>query len=192
MSTFCLIAYIPCIILVIWLLIEFRKFIIVSKRLKNAEKAWDKLIDKRSRQRSKERFIETIPPPPPRRYSEYSTLERHPMHEEDDFYPAPSRDYDYDSDRTSHGPREAVLRDRPRRDRRKDRRFRSSKGRRRPPAQERKRFGETYEYRDEYEYKARRRAKKRSPHRTRKDYYDSELNKREYAPNDESDIVDRD
>ena len=65
MSTFCLIAYIPCIILVIWLLIEFRKFIIVSKRLKNAEKAWDKLIDKRSRQRSKERFIETIQTIPP-------------------------------------------------------------------------------------------------------------------------------
>lgn len=192
MSTFCLIAYIPCIILVIWLLIEFRKFIIVSKRLKNAEKAWDKLIDKRSRQKSKERFIETIPPPPPRRYPEDSSPERYPMYDGDDFYPAPSRSYDYDSDRTSCRPREAVLRDRPRRNRRKDRSVRSSKGRRRPPARERKRYEETKEFRDEYEYKARRRTKKRSPHRKRKDYYDAELNERDYTPNDESDIVDWD
>ena len=191
MSTFCLIAYIPCIILVVWLLIEFRKFIIVTKRLKNAEKAWDKLVDKRSRQSSKERFIETIPPPP-RRYPEDSSHDQSPIYDGDDLYPAQSRSYDYDSDRTSRRPSETEHWARPRSNRRKERSIRSRKGRRRPPARERKRYEEKKEYRDEYEYKARRGAKRRSTPRKRKDYYDSELNEKDYTPNDEPDIVDWD
>jgi hypothetical protein len=70
MDNFCLLAYIPSIILTIWLLIELRKFIIVRKRLKHTEETWNKVQQQRSKKKSDEHFIETIPPPPPHEYSD--------------------------------------------------------------------------------------------------------------------------
>ena len=79
MSNFCLLAYIPCIILIIWLLIELRKFVILNRRYTRTSAAWKNIQykrSKRSRKRSKDRYIETIPPPPPDYYEDWSKKDR--------------------------------------------------------------------------------------------------------------------
>jgi len=82
MSTFCLLAYIPCIIIAIWLLVEFRKFLIVNKRLKNIEIAWTRVYEQRKKQKSGTQFIETIPPPQAPRYPPVP-LEEHYSHSDE-------------------------------------------------------------------------------------------------------------
>ena len=76
-----MLAYIPSIILVVWLLIEIRKFVIVSKDLRQTEAAWDKLERHREKQQVKDRSVESTPPQP-------------------DYYPEKrfgQYDYEYDS-----------------------------------------------------------------------------------------------
>ena len=72
MDSFCLLAYIPSVILIVWLLIELRKFVIVDHKLKQTEITWNRIQKQRTKTKD-ERLIETIPPPPPTEYStEYS------------------------------------------------------------------------------------------------------------------------
>jgi hypothetical protein len=86
MSNFCLLAYIPCIILIIWLLFELRKYINVTKKLKQTEKVYAKVQEQRSKKKAKKQFVETIPPPKQPDYpSDYSS----------DNYPPTEEDYDY-------------------------------------------------------------------------------------------------
>lgn len=79
MSTFCLLAYIPCIILVIWLFIELRKYVIVTKNLRRTKKVWKKVQAQREKKKSEDQLVETIPPPPPPEYAS-------------DYNPAPGAD----------------------------------------------------------------------------------------------------
>ena len=98
MDTFCLLAYIPCIILIIWLLIEIRRFIQVTKKLRQTRVLWQKVQAVRSKKSSaeSEHFIETIPLP----HTGYTS----------DYYP----DYasDYSSDQYSHPARRMKFRER--------------------------------------------------------------------------------
>ena len=65
MSTFCLIAFIPCIILVVLLFVELRKFIVVNKKFKIVKRSWERLQKRKSATRERDGFVESIPPPPP-------------------------------------------------------------------------------------------------------------------------------
>jgi len=80
MDTFCLLAYIPCIILIAWLLIEIRRFVLVNKRLRQTQALWNKVQTARAKKSSRgdEHFIETIPLPQAGYTSEYSS----------DYYPS--------------------------------------------------------------------------------------------------------
>jgi hypothetical protein len=62
MSNFCLIAFIPSIILVIWLLIEVRKYVRVNKKFKFAKLAWRKEQELKSRYHSDDEMVQSIPP----------------------------------------------------------------------------------------------------------------------------------
>jgi hypothetical protein len=89
MSNFCLLAYIPCIILIIWLLFELRKYIIITKRLRKAKIVWANIQAQREKRKSDKGFIETIPPPPPSDYSGEYSRDEYPS--SDDYYGYPDR-----------------------------------------------------------------------------------------------------
>ncbi|WP_455393172.1 hypothetical protein [[Eubacterium] cellulosolvens] len=66
-------------------MVELRKYIMVSKKLRKTEKVWKKMQAQRSKKKKKERFVDTIPPTRPRDYSsEYPS----------DAYQPYDRDYD--------------------------------------------------------------------------------------------------
>ncbi len=89
MSTFCLLAYIPCIIIIVWLIIEIRKFIIVRRRFQHTEYIWNKINEQREKRRDRDSFVETIPTYPSRPLPDYS-YER-----SDDYYSTEPEDIDY-------------------------------------------------------------------------------------------------
>ncbi len=64
MSNFCLIAFIPSILLVIWLLIEVRKYVLVNKNYRSAEHAWRKDQELKSHYYSDNELVQSIPPKP--------------------------------------------------------------------------------------------------------------------------------
>jgi hypothetical protein len=73
MNNFCLIAFIPCIILAVWLLVELKKYLVVSKKLKSVEKSWNKIQAQKSSnyEDDSDDFVQSIPPPPPKSRSYY-------------------------------------------------------------------------------------------------------------------------
>lgn len=106
MNTFCSLAFIPSMILVVWLLIELRKFVMVRKDLKVVETSLKKERNRKYRELSES---EEYPSEPPRR-------SRPPRH--DDYYEKPPHDhYDEYSDYDENGYHEAEPRQRPRRHR---------------------------------------------------------------------------
>ena len=76
MEPFCFIAFIPCIFLVVWLLIELRKYLIVRKRFKVVEERYKRAQsrDETIEIRPDEDYVQSIPPsqstPRSARYSE--------------------------------------------------------------------------------------------------------------------------
>jgi hypothetical protein len=83
-----MLAYIPSIILIVWLLIEVRKFVVVRNDLRQTEAAWDKLERHRQKQEVKEKSIESTSPPPQDYYSEEQRDQYGYDYATDD-YPAP-------------------------------------------------------------------------------------------------------
>lgn len=103
MSNFCLIAFIPSIILVIWLFIEIRKYAIVSKNYKSAKISWKKLEKQKSSYYPEEDMVDSIPsshsyrrrpgPNRPRRKSDFLDYE---IDNDYDHSRRPSYDYGYE------------------------------------------------------------------------------------------------
>jgi hypothetical protein len=97
MDNFCLLAYIPCIILVVWLFIELRQFMIVSNKLKQTEMIWDRIQNQRNKEKDK-RLIQTIPPPPGHstEYQDYNTDYYYDYNDQSSYEDSNSRSYDSD------------------------------------------------------------------------------------------------
>jgi hypothetical protein len=90
MDTFCLIAFIPCILIAIWLLIELRKYVGVSKKLSVVKKRYHKYKDQDDQwgYETEDDYVQSIPPP--------QTTQRRGYGQDDhDFYDDNNAEYSY-------------------------------------------------------------------------------------------------